>query len=193
MVFLTMKFAALVAILILIGSLYLYSNLGPQNSTQNLARPDFSGLSLALAESSSQFETLDLEALLNLESIPNRGLILISLWAHWCWPCLVELPLLNRIYEELQQKGLIVLAVNLDENPEEQFKADAFWSDQGLSMASSRMSLKEFQETFPASIRGIPFHALLDSEGQILWSKHGALDWAHPQVLQDLTDLLTKK
>ena len=40
--------------------------------------------------------------------------ILISLWAPWCTPCLKELASLEKEYAALHDKGLVVLALNVD-------------------------------------------------------------------------------
>jgi cytochrome c biogenesis protein CcmG, thiol:disulfide interchange protein DsbE len=45
-----------------------------------------------------------------------RGnLVLVDLWASWCPPCKLSFPALDRLYEEYRARGLVVIAVNLDE------------------------------------------------------------------------------
>ena len=41
--------------------------------------------------------------------------VLIDFWASWCPPCKTSFPALDAIYREYQEKGLEVLAVNVDE------------------------------------------------------------------------------
>jgi peroxiredoxin len=38
--------------------------------------------------------------------------VLISYWVTWCIPCIEELPVLNRIYDEYQAQNLVILSVN---------------------------------------------------------------------------------
>ena len=38
--------------------------------------------------------------------------VLINLWASWCSPCRAEMPAIQRVYEDYQNKGLQILAVN---------------------------------------------------------------------------------
>lgn len=48
-----------------------------------------------------------------------RGkVVLVSFWATWCGPCQAELPGLEDLHDELADKGLVVLAVNRQENRE---------------------------------------------------------------------------
>jgi len=38
--------------------------------------------------------------------------VLINLWATWCPPCRAEMPTIEKMYQEYQSQGLIVLGVN---------------------------------------------------------------------------------
>ncbi len=42
-----------------------------------------------------------------------RGkIILLNFWATWCKPCTTEMPAMQTAYDELREKGFVVLAVN---------------------------------------------------------------------------------
>ena len=42
-----------------------------------------------------------------------RGrVVMINLWASWCVPCRREMPAIDRVFQEKEEDGLIVLAVN---------------------------------------------------------------------------------
>ena len=48
-----------------------------------------------------------------------RGkLVLVNLWATWCPPCVAELPVLDKLAQEYAGKGLTILAVAGDEDPQ---------------------------------------------------------------------------
>jgi len=41
--------------------------------------------------------------------------VLLSFWASWCAPCVIEFPAIERLARRFADRGLVVLAVNLDE------------------------------------------------------------------------------
>ena len=43
---------------------------------------------------------------------------LVEFWASWCGPCIAEIPHLQEAYERFRGNGFEILAVNLDDDPE---------------------------------------------------------------------------
>ncbi|MDO8673597.1 MAG: TlpA disulfide reductase family protein [Dehalococcoidia bacterium] len=43
--------------------------------------------------------------------------VMINFWASWCPPCVGEMPDIEATYRENQSRGLVILGVNLDEDP----------------------------------------------------------------------------
>lgn len=46
------------------------------------------------------------------------SVVLIAFWATWCPPCVMEIPMLKSLQQELGPQGLQVIGINLDEEPE---------------------------------------------------------------------------
>ncbi len=79
---------------------------------------------------------------LRLSDLRGRPL-LINLWASWCIPCRSEMPAMQRVYAEYEERGFLILAVNATDQDSREAAA-AFARENGL--------------TFPI---------LLDEEGQV--------------------------
>jgi peroxiredoxin len=41
--------------------------------------------------------------------------VVLSFWTTWCGPCKVEMPHLDRMYQELKDQGLVVLSISADD------------------------------------------------------------------------------
>jgi thiol-disulfide isomerase/thioredoxin len=42
------------------------------------------------------------------------NVILVNVWATWCGPCRLELPIVQRMYDKYSDRNFVVLAVNVD-------------------------------------------------------------------------------
>ncbi|MEM1245909.1 MAG: TlpA disulfide reductase family protein [Acidobacteriota bacterium] len=64
------------------------------------------------------FELADLEGRIHTADGLRGKVVLINLWATWCGPCLLELPLIDRLARELEGRDdVAVLTLNADRNP----------------------------------------------------------------------------
>src|SRR5215471_14376112 len=49
----------------------------------------------------------------SLASLKGK-VVMIDFWAQWCEPCKKELPQLDKLAKDYASKGVVVLAVNID-------------------------------------------------------------------------------
>lgn len=92
-----------------------------------------------------------------------RGqIVLLNFWTSWCAPCRVEMPLLQALYEAYRDDGLVVLAVNLEEEPE---RVAAFVEDLGLAfpvLLDEKAAVGTLYR-----VRGAPTTYFIDRDGVI--------------------------
>lgn len=93
-----------------------------------------------------------------------RGeVVIINLWTSWCPPCREEMPAIEQVYRQYQDKGLEVLAVNSTFQDDERAAA-AFVQELGLTFpvlldrdgaVSRRYQLQALPTTFFVDRQGI--------------------------------------
>jgi thiol-disulfide isomerase/thioredoxin len=66
--------------------------------------------------------TVDGKGTIDLAALKGK-VVLLDIWASWCGPCREELPLLDEMAARLKGKGIVVVAVSIDE---EKSAAQAF-------------------------------------------------------------------
>lgn len=77
--------------------------------------------------------------------------ILINLWASWCPPCRLEMPLLINVYQRYQSESLVILGLNVTEQ-------------------DSLEAVTAFVEEFD-----VPFPVLLDEAGHVSNDAYGMM------------------
>ncbi len=65
-----------------------------------------------------EFTLLDMDGTRTSLSDFKGKVIILDFWATWCPPCRAEIPHFVELYSEYRKKGLEVIGVSLDSNPE---------------------------------------------------------------------------
>jgi peroxiredoxin len=103
----------------------------------------------------------------------QRGkIVFLNFWATWCVPCRVEMPEMEKLYQDFRPRGFVVLAVDFRESP-----------------AQVRRFAQELKLTYPVLIdedgsvfqaylvRGLPATYLIDRKGLMVGRAIGLRDW----------------
>ena len=87
-----------------------------------LSAPDSSsrrGDPLTVGDTAVDFTLADLEgSAVSLSDFRGQPVI-INFWATWCAPCRIEMPELQAVYDAYRDDGLVILALDQDESPEQ--------------------------------------------------------------------------
>jgi cytochrome c biogenesis protein CcmG, thiol:disulfide interchange protein DsbE len=106
----------------------------------------------------------------------------LNFWGSWCPPCRAEMPDMEAAYKELGPRGLVMLAVALDEPPAAAFDYAA--RNGATYLIASDPKRESTSAGYP--IVNFPTHILIDRDGivrQIVLAeldKDGFLEYAEP-------------
>ncbi len=98
---------------------------------------------------------------LKLSSLKGK-LVLIEFWASWCGPCREELPAFEKLYQEYQDLGVEILAVNVDSEAE---KANVLLDDIEVSFPVLFDTSGEVSQLYDVS--AMPTTVLIDRDGNV--------------------------
>ena len=99
--------------------------------------------------------------MLDLGSLDGQ-VVVVNFWASWCRPCRKELPALDALNTELARRGGRVVAVSIDENPE---NVRRFAREHGLSLPIALDGPDGLARAL--NLPHIPYTLVLDRNGAV--------------------------
>ncbi len=96
--------------------------------------------------------------------------IYLNFWASWCDPCTEEMPSIEKIYQEYNDKGLVLLTINTGEDKatvEEYMKSNGYTFPVLLDL--------EMEVSRQYKTASIPVSFFINKEGKIVTKKEGLM------------------
>ena len=119
--------------------------------------------------------------------LQKRGnYVLVNFWATWCGPCKVEMPSLETLHQRFKTKNFSLLAISND-----MFGArivEPFIKAHNLSFTV--LLDQQLQVSNKFGVISLPTTFMIDPEGNIIGELRGAEDWASPDNILYVENLL---
>ncbi|HEX6306775.1 MAG TPA: TlpA disulfide reductase family protein [Longimicrobiales bacterium] len=121
--------------------------------------------------------------------------VLLNIWATWCRPCVIEMPALQRLHEELGDDGLRIVAVSVDAPAgitgafgEPGGDVREFVDRLGLTFMILHDPSAGIETRY--QVNGLPTTFLIDRDGRIRRKVLGAREWDGPVLANEIRQLV---
>lgn len=116
-----------------------------------------------------------------------RGkVVVVNVWATWCPPCVDEMPSLEKLYQQFKAENFTILAVSIDTAGAA--AVAPFMKKHGLTfpvLLDTKLSIRTTYRT-----TGVPETFIVNQQGILVKKVIGPQDWAAPEVLRYIRQLL---
>mgnify|MGYP001175464810 CR=1 FL=1 len=140
------------------------------------------------------FEVKNLEGGMARLSDHTGKVVLVNIWATWCLPCRIEMPSMERLYQELGDEEFEIMAVSIDAELGLLDKAgevggdiQAFADSLGLTFPMLHDPSGDIQRLYRTT--GVPETFLIGRDGIIYKEVAGGTEWDaadHRELIQRL-------
>lgn len=137
-------------------------------------RPEAGVTSAAVGAPDFTLRRLDGEVV-TLSSLRGR-VVLLDFWASWCGPCREEMPWLVRVAQRFEGDGVVFLAVNLDDAPQQRARVDAFLEKVPELKRFVLLGTRAVEDAW--SVDFLPTLVVLGSDGAVVAREVGSTDEA---------------
>lgn len=118
----------------------------------------------------------------------QRGrVVLINFWATWCGPCQEELPELARLQNKYRERGLSILAISVDNEPE---NVKSFLKKYDIKLLGLWDRDKKTAEAY--AVEAMPSSYLVDRDGIVRAIYRGYDPKEFKRLEAEVETLLTK-
>ena len=118
-------------------------------------------------------------------SLSNFGgkLLVLNFWASWCQPCVEETPSLSAFAKQYGDRGVVVLAVSVDKDPQAYRKFVDRFEPGFLTARDLKIHADYGTYIYPESY-------VIDSLGKVLRKYAEAKNWMSADIQSDIKALL---
>ena len=111
--------------------------------------------------------------------------VFLNFWATWCPPCVAEMPSMQKLYDRFKERGLEIIAVDLQEDKAAVRK---FVDRHDLTFTALLDKTGRVGSQYGA--RNIPTTYIIDRKGFVIAGTIGGKEWYSPELISFFEFLL---
>lgn len=113
--------------------------------------------------------------------------VLINFWATWCPPCRKEMPSIQKLTTKFKNKGLVVLAVNAQEDEDKIF---AYINALEPVPEFTVLMDKRGKAMSQWGIQGLPSSFILNKKGKVVYRVLGGREFNSANIINKIQELI---
>ena len=119
----------------------------------------------------------------------QRGkVVFLNFWATWCPPCIQEMPTMEKLHQDLEKEGSVILAINFQETPDQ---VKEFFRQHRLTFTALLDRDGKVFELYQAW--ALPMSAVVNKRGELVGKVMGYRDWHSDEARQLFQELLAEE
>lgn len=162
--------AALIVALLVVGLVNRGTSTAIDDALEAGSRPPAPALTLPVLVSGPGLPPVGREA--SLADLQGK-VVVLNVWASWCGPCKDEAPVLEQLWRDNRDAGVVVLGVDIQDLSAD---ARAFIREHGVTYPSLRDGTDDAKTALEAT--GVPETYIIDRKGRIALHVAGPLSSA---------------
>lgn len=107
--------------------------------------------------------------------------VIVNFWATWCPPCRAEMPSMQRAWNVIKDKDVVMLAVHVGGNED---KIWSFVGDYELDFTVLIDAKSKVADAWP--MEGLPSTFVIDPQGRIAYRAIGGREWDDEDILSSI-------
>lgn len=125
----------------------------------------------------------DINTILDFKDTKGK-VVFVNFWATWCPPCIAEMPSIQKLYNDYNDKVVFLFVTNDNFEKVEKFKTKEHYT---FEVFNPLNDVPEELKTY-----SIPRTFILNKKGDIVVDESGAVDWNSDNVRRQLDQLLSE-
>ncbi len=110
--------------------------------------------------------------------------VLVNFWATWCPPCRAEIPSMQRAWNILKEKDVMLLAIHVGGNED---RVWTFLTDFNVDFPVLLDANSKVSRSWP--MMGLPVSFVIDPEGRIALQAIGGREWDNEKLIEQILSL----
>ncbi len=130
------------------------------------------------------FSLVDIEGETHRLADYRGKVVVLNFWATWCPPCRAEMPSMQRAWEKVKDKGVVLLGVDVGEDEDTVFE---FTANYPLNFPLLLDIDSKVAKQWP--VRGLPTTYVIDPFGLVVYQAVGGREWDSKALLDKVLQL----